>query len=230
MGKLERKLRRNLMKVAYKPLIGRTARRLAAFNVPPLYGTLFLAAWNKQGFISPQASLTHSDFSAGERCFIGRNVIVYRDHRGNGVTLGDAVHLHENITIQTGDGGSLIIGDETHIQPRCQFSAYCAEIKIGKRVEIAPSCAFYPYNHAMEAGTSIREQPLYARTGITVEDDAWLSYGVVLLDGAHIGEGAVIGANSIVNSEIPANAIAVGSPAKVVGSRTTAAQTAETNN
>ena len=71
----------------------------------------------------------------------------------------------------------------------------------------------------MVANIPIREQPLYSRKGVIVEDDAWLGFGVVLLDGAHIGAGAVVAANSVVNSVIPANAIAAGAPARVVGNR-----------
>lgn len=219
MQKFERRIRRNFMKMAYKPLLGKFARRCAAFGLPPLYGTLPLVQWHKQGFISPQALLTHPNITIGNQCFIGRGVIIYEDERGGEVVLGDRVHIHESTTIQTGEGGSVIIGDGTHIQPRCQISGYCAEIRIGERVEIAPSCALYPYNHSMVAGIPIREQSLFSQSGVVVEDDAWLSFGVVLLDGARVGAGAVIAANSVVNSEIPANAIAAGTPARVVGER-----------
>ena len=90
---------------------------------------------------------------------------------------------------------------------------------IGERVEIAPNCAFYPYNHGIAPGQPIQGQPTWTRGGIVVEDDAWLGYGVIVLDGARIGAGAVIGAGSVVTSSIPADAIATGVPARVVGSR-----------
>jgi acetyltransferase-like isoleucine patch superfamily enzyme len=48
----------------------------------------------------------------------------------------------------------------------------------------------------------------------------WLGRGVAVLKGAHIERGAVIGANSVVAGHIPANAIAVGAPARVVRYRT----------
>jgi acetyltransferase-like isoleucine patch superfamily enzyme len=187
--------------------------------LPPLYGTVPLADFHPGGYVSPRARVAHPDLTLGDHCFIGDNVLIYRDHRGSGVSLGNRVHLHESNTIQTGEGGSVAIGDETHIQPRCQISAYCGKVEIGKRVEVAPSCAFYPYNHGMEAGTPIRFQPLHSRSGIIVEDDAWLGFGVILLDGAHVGEGAVIAAGSVVNAAIPPNAIAAGTPARVIGSR-----------
>ena len=52
---------------------------------------------------------------------------------------------------------------------------------------------------------------------VIVEEDAWLGTNVTLIAGAHIGRGAVVGAGSIVNKDIPPYAIVVGVPAKIVG-------------
>ncbi len=135
------------------------------------------------------------------------------------LTLGEAVHIHRSVVIQTGEGGCVDIGAGTHIQPNCQFSAYKGSIRIGARVEIAPNCAFYPYNHEIKAGIPVRSQPLRSRGDIVVGDDAWLGYGVIVLDGARIGEGAVIGAGAVVTGDIPAGAVAMGAPAKVMRMR-----------
>jgi acetyltransferase-like isoleucine patch superfamily enzyme len=52
-----------------------------------------------------------------------------------------------------------------------------------------------------------------------VEDDCWIGSNVTFLDGVHVGRGCVIGAGAVVNGTIPDNSIAVGVPAKVVGTR-----------
>jgi acetyltransferase-like isoleucine patch superfamily enzyme len=65
----------------------------------------------------------------------------------------------------------------------------------------------------------IRKQPLQSKGGIIVGDEAWLSVGVIVLNGVKIGSHAVIGAGSVVTSDVPDGAIAVGSPAKVVKMR-----------
>ena len=51
---------------------------------------------------------------------------------------------------------------------------------------------------------------------IVVDDDVWIGHHATILTGVHIGQGAVIGAGALVNSDIPPYAIAVGVPAKVI--------------
>jgi acetyltransferase-like isoleucine patch superfamily enzyme len=54
---------------------------------------------------------------------------------------------------------------------------------------------------------------------VTIGADTWLGYGCTVLSGVTIGDSSVIGAAAVVVSDIPANSIAVGSPARVVGRR-----------
>jgi acetyltransferase-like isoleucine patch superfamily enzyme len=127
--------------------------------------------------------------------------------------------LHLGSIIETGQGGGVFIGSDTHIQPRCQFSAYKGSIRIGHGVQIAPYCSFYPYDHGIAPDNLISKQPIRSTGDIVIGDDAWLGVGVCVLDGGRIGKGAVIGAGSVVTSDIPDYAIAVGVPARVVKSR-----------
>ena len=50
----------------------------------------------------------------------------------------------------------------------------------------------------------------------TIKNDVWIGVDSVILRGVTIGNGVIIGANSVVNKDIPDFAIAVGSPAKVI--------------
>jgi len=56
-------------------------------------------------------------------------------------------------------------------------------------------------------------------TGVTVGNGAWLGAGAKVLDGVSIGDGAVVGAGAVVREAIPARAIAVGVPARIVAQR-----------
>jgi len=54
---------------------------------------------------------------------------------------------------------------------------------------------------------------------ILIDDDALLGYGVIVLSGVRIGKGAVIGAGSVVTSDVPDGAIAAGVPASIIKMR-----------
>ena len=198
---------------------GRLSSWMATLFVPPYKGRSHLARIAPQGFVSSKAELQHNDLQLGQHVFIGDRVQIYRTKDGGPVIIKDSVALYGDITIETADKGTVTIGEETHIQPRCQLVAGKGSILIGKRVEIAPNCAMYPYNHGFSMNKRIREQRLESKGDIVIGDDAWLGFGVIVLDGVHIGEGAVIGAGSVVTHDIPANAIAVGNPARVVKMR-----------
>ena len=198
---------------------GRIATWLATWFAPPYKERRRLASYHSKGYIAPSATIYHANQQFGKHIFIGDRVMIFQDRDGGSVELGARVHLHHDSCIQTGDGGSLKIGSDTHIQPRCLFSAYKASIQIGCGVQVAPSCAFYPYAHGFAPGTLIKQQPLQTKGGIVVEDDAWLGHGVTVLDGVRIGKGAVIGAGAVVTQDIPDGAIAAGVPARVISTR-----------
>lgn len=65
----------------------------------------------------------------------------------------------------------------------------------------------------------MREQPLQSKGDIILGDGAWLGYGVIVLDGARISKGDMVGIGSVVKDDIPDGCIAVGVPARVVRRR-----------
>lgn len=198
---------------------GWIATHLATWFVPPYKGRIYLALLNTKGYIAPNASIHHDDLYLHNNIFIGDRVVIYKAKDGGPVKIGKGTRIHCDTIIETGTGGSLTIGSDTHIQPRCQFSAYKGTIEIGCGVQIAPNCAFYPYKHNIEPDELIAKQPIQTKGGITIEDDAWLGFGVIVLDGVRIGKGAVVGAGSVVTRDIPDGAIAAGVPARVMKMR-----------
>jgi acetyltransferase-like isoleucine patch superfamily enzyme len=208
---------RSWMHLAGVPGVGRLAMGVAAWAMPPYRGRVPLATMHRRGYIAPSARLHHRDLRLGPHVFIGDRVLVYQvDDDSGAVELGRRVRVHQDVIIETGAGGSLIIGDESTIQPRCQLSAYESTIRIGTGVSIAPYCAFYPYDHGILPELPIRKQPLRSRGGIVIGDEAWLGFGVIVLDGVRIGNGAVVGAGSVVVHDVPDGAVAQGVPARVV--------------
>lgn len=202
---------------------GRIATWLATWFSPTYFGRYHLIGMNKKGYISPSATIHHDELSFGGSNFIDDHVIIYKYEGGGPVNLSRLVSLHRDCIIQTGTGGSVHIGSNTHIQPRCMFSAFMSPIIIGSNVQIAPGCAFYPYDHGTAPDIPMIDQPLKTKGGIDIGDDVWIGYGVIVLDGVKIGKGAVIGAGSVVTRDIPKGAIAVGVPARVIRMRSNTA-------
>ena len=201
---------------ALRPL----AVRLAGWGVPPYKGRHALAQLSRRGYISPKASVHHDKFRHGAHVFIGDGVVIHRvDTEGGAVTLGDRVFVNKDTIIETGQGGSITIGDDSQIQPRCHFAGYVSSITIGRQAQIAPYCAFFPYDHSMVPGKSLFLQPLRSKGGIVIEDDVWLGVGVTVLDGVRIGHGAVVAAGAVVTNDVPAGAIVGGVPARIIGMR-----------
>lgn len=198
---------------------GRLASWLAGLFTRPFYGRMRLAALSPRGYIDPRADISHGDLRRGKHTLIAKGVTIYQGDGGGPVVLADGVFLNNNTIVQTGRGGSVIIGERTNIQAGCHISAFQSSIHIGRGVDIAPNCGFFPYNHGLAPGEAIRAQPLGSRGDIVIGDDAWLGFGVVVLDGVRIGNGAVIGANAVVTNDIPDGAIAAGNPARVVKMR-----------
>jgi len=207
---------------------GRLAMYLAALGAEPFYQRGRLANMSPKGFIEYSATIFHDDVRLGKHVMIGDRVLIYKDAGGGSVVLHDDVHLYRDCGIQTGSGGSVEIGANTRIQPRCQFSGYKEMIKIGRDVMIAPNCSFYPYDHGMASGQPMSTQPLISKGPIIIEDGAWISTGVIVLANVRIGKGAVIGAGAVVTKDVPDEAIASGSPARVLKMRRDLASTSST--
>lgn len=198
---------------------GRICTQLATWFAPPYKSRCYLARFNSKGYIASSASVCHADVRLAGNVYVGDRVVIWQTKDGGSVELDEGVHLYSDIIIETGDGGRITIGAETHVQPRCQLMAYAGSLQIGCRCEIAPNCAFYPYNHGFAPDKDIMRQPVWTKGGIIIGDDAWLGVGVVVLDGVRIGRGAVIGAGAVVTKDVPDGAIAFGVPAQVVKMR-----------
>jgi len=216
---LDRRWARFWMRYAGLGRVGRIATRLATWFAPPHKARVYLAKMNPRGYIAASVTIYHSDLRLGRNVFVDERVLIFQREDGGAVQLEDRVRLYRDTIIETGYGGSLSIGENSSIHPRCQINAYKAAVRIGANVMIAPNCALYPYDHGIAPGKSIKSQPIVSRGPIEIGNDAWLGVGVIVLGNVRIGDGAVIGAGSVVTEDIPAGAIAVGVPARVVKMR-----------
>ncbi len=208
------------MRYAEPNYFGRFASFLAWLVTPGYKDLVQLSYMHRRGFIHPFSSLNHPKINLGENIYIDSDVSLYQSSGGGRIQLDNLVRVMRGSILETGNGGRVAIGEHTWIHPHCHLLAFHESIIIGSKVLVAANCAFYPHNHEVKAGMIIFDQPCSSKGPIVIEDGCWLGTGVTVLGGVTIGEGAVIGAGSIVTKNIPANAIAVGNPAKVIRYRT----------
>lgn len=199
--------------------LGRFCCRIAALFSPGYKADTRLARMGKHGYFGPRVVLSHPSIKLSSRIFLGADVTIFGNNQPGPVQLGEKSCLHRGTIIETSEGGSLTIGQNTHVQPGCQLSAHKGSIVIGNDVQIAPKCGLYPYNHGIVAGTPMREQPITSNGDIIIGDDVWIGFGAIVLENVTIGGGAIVAAGALVRESVPAGAIVAGVPAKVVGQR-----------
>lgn len=113
-------------------------------------------------------------------------------------------------------GNNVQINDNVHI-------GAIQHVKIGSNVLIASKVFITDHNHGTYSGDGEHSDPskpphlrnLFS-SPVNIEDNVWLGEFVTILPGVTIGEGSIIGSNSVVNRNIPPFSIAVGVPARVI--------------
>ncbi len=94
------------------------------------------------------------------------------------------------------------------------------KVIIGDNVTLASMVTIIDHSHGKgdysDIDIPVMKRTLGVKGDIIIEDNVWLAEGVVVLANVRIGKNAIIGANSVVTRDIPANSVAVGIPAKVI--------------
>jgi len=137
--------------------------------------------------------------------------------RGSSISIEDAVTIDAFVKIKpAGGSGDVVIGCGSVINSGCVLYSGNG-IRIGRNVLVAANCTFAATNHAFaDPDRLIREQGFQpSRGGIVIGDDVWIGANSVLVDGARIGAGCVIGAASLVRGVLPPFCVAYGAPAVV---------------
>lgn len=183
----------------------------------------------------PYRRVNNDSFIQIGNSFLGKSFkIDYRVPRKHpSLWIGnDCILLHENIF--ESDKGFISIGNGTFINSGTKLISR-SSISIGRNVTIAWGCVIYDHDsHSLDYKNRIKDQQQQLqdwKTGnfiankewsfvnsspIVIHDNVWIGFDVVILKGITIGEGAIIGARSVVTHDIPAWSVAAGNPARVV--------------
>ena len=163
----------------------------------------------------------HSYLEIGHDVFISPLASIQPSKRGTLIKIGAHSQIYDFVSIcAVGGGGDLVMGENCFINPQCVI--YTGNgITMGNFVLLAPGVMIMPTNHAFgRRDISIRQQGFQlSKGGIIIEDDVWVGANSVVLDGAHIGKGAIIAAGSVVIGNVPSYEIWGGSPARKLKER-----------
>lgn len=112
-----------------------------------------------------------------------------------GYAIGEDVFIGEELLIidEPADRGMVRVGNRAAISPR-------VTLVVSSRPNASRIAPYVPVKHAP----------------IVIGSDAWLGTGVVVLPGITIGEGAVVGANSVVTRDVEPYTMVGGAPARVI--------------
>ncbi|MFH8224476.1 sugar O-acetyltransferase [Streptomyces sp. NPDC018057] len=126
-------------------------------------------------------------------------------------SLGDGAEVRPPLYVDY--GSNITIGARTFVNHHLT-ALDVAPITVGDDCQIGPNVQLLTPTHPLEPGP--RRDKLEAARPITVGDNVWLGGGAIVLPGVTIGDNSVVGAGAVVTKDVPANAVAVGNPARVV--------------
>lgn len=121
------------------------------------------------------------------------------------LALGKKCNIGGNTFISV-IGGGMMIGDGSFINRNCQIVSH-ESITIGKDVMVGPNVVIMDHDHKNEDGNVKKRE--YITGGIKIGDGAWVGANSVILKGVTIGKNAVIAAGSIVTHDCPAGRVLI---------------------
>jgi acetyltransferase-like isoleucine patch superfamily enzyme len=148
--------------------------------------------------------------------FLGKGLELKIEPRGE-IRFGRFTWIGDGTKIRCHEG-VVEIGEKTVMGQECTISAY-QHVRIGNECVIADRAMFIDFDHGIvEVERPIRLQGIYKRD-VEVGNNVWIGYGACILRGVSIGDNAVIGTNSVVTKDVPANAVVGGIPARIIRMR-----------
>lgn len=203
-------------------------RRFVDSCVYPVLATLELPTllqWLRE---THHARLCHSCVTAAEGVRFSASAVV-RNPTGDAgrIRVGRHALVEGELTVHE-YGGRIEIGEYSYVGVSTRVWSG-ESVKIGRYVLLAHNVHVTDTNvHQLSAleraehflRTDVHGQPFMKgsiKTGpVEIGDHAWLNFDVAVLRGVKIGEGAIIGACSLVSKDVPPYTLAVGNPARVI--------------
>jgi len=165
--------------------------------------------------------------TAGSGVRFGPTARVFNAGDRNRITVGSKTHVDGELLVHD-YGGRIVIGESSYIGMGSRVWSG-EEVRIGNHVFVAHNVTITDTNsHQLDAEeraahyqrTVVDGQPFEKGTirtaPVVIGDHAWINFNVAVLKGVTIGEGAIIGAGSVVTKDVPPYTLCAGNPAHVI--------------
>jgi acetyltransferase-like isoleucine patch superfamily enzyme len=159
----------------------------------------------------------HRDVIVEGLVMLGRDVR-FETGRGAGrVVLGRFVHLGDGCRIRAHEG-NVRIGDKVVLGGHVVVNAYL-DVEIGATTIVADAVHITDFDHTFaDLDVPIKDQGI-SKSPVRIGPNCWLGTKVTVVRGAWLGEGVVVGANSVVTGHIPDRCVVGGVPARLIRRR-----------
>ena len=139
---------------------------------------------------------------------IGPDAVVHLG-RWSWIGHGTKIRAHE---------GEVRIGAKSVLGQECTISAF-QHVWIGRECIVADRVMLIDFDHGVvETERPVREQGIYKRD-VHVGNNVWVGYGACFLRGVTVGDNSVVGTYTVVNRDVPADAVVAGVPVHVLRMR-----------
>jgi acetyltransferase-like isoleucine patch superfamily enzyme len=136
----------------------------------------------------------------------------FRSRKEGAVVVGSHSGIYNGTFFDVGEEGCVSVGDySTLVGPKISTNS---SVQIGNYCLIAHAVVIADHPYALPpAARRIKD----VRAEIKIDDNVWIGAAAIILGNVHIGANAIIAARACVRSDVPANCIVAGNPARVVG-------------
>jgi acetyltransferase-like isoleucine patch superfamily enzyme len=175
-------------------------RKSVFWGLANLRNRFRFAEYGRDVYIHPMAIISRPKYMAiGDGCRIGAYASIY---------------LHPLEKIHTGP--LLVLGKGVFVGIRCVISAHY-RVELKDNVLLGPNVLIVDAHHRYEDITvPIRKAGMTEKSFVVVEEEAWIGMNSCIFRGVTVGRHSVVGANSVVNTDVPPYTVVVGNPARVV--------------
>jgi acetyltransferase-like isoleucine patch superfamily enzyme len=157
----------------------------------------------------------HIAIKNGSRILRGVIITCKNNNNFESLSIGKNTVISQYCVINPGHE-SITIGDNCSIQ---QFCKLMDGISIGNWTRVASGCVIVGSNHKFNNKKQIIKKQGNIFKRINIGNDVWIGSNSVILCGVSLGDGAVVGASSLVNNDVESCSVVVGNPIRIIKKR-----------